>query len=314
MAIIVMLGNELQDKKLGFAHVTAAGQAAHEEYLMAPERLAIVSAGIGIGFFWTIFPYPLSEHTALRQDLASTLYYLASHHSIVAKTVSNRARGLEPHMATRNQTELARARLKSFTKLQFLFTHLRQHLRFMKYQVILGGKFPTAQYAELVALCEKICTASNVIAYASVSFVKAWEDSNMSEQAQPQLEIRWLREFRSLSGTMETASHEIVGTLISLSNHMAAGTPFSPNVKAPELGKLVQMVNKIHGNMLTISHVTEPGYAAFVTMTMAGRGISRALTRQMEICKELVGVLDFSDLVDVDMEKGMNRLDSEEME
>lgn len=313
MAIILMIGNELEDKKLGFARVTAAGQAAHEEYLMAPERLAIVSAGIGIGFFWTIFPYPLSEHTGLRQDLASTLYYLASHHSMVSKTVSNRARGLEPHMATRNQNELARARLKCFTKLQFLFSHLRQHLGFTKYQVILGGRFPKAQYTELVCLCEKICTASNVIVYASMSFVRAWEDSHTSTEGQPHPEIRWLNEFRCLSGTIETASHEVIGTLISLSNHMAAGTPFPPNIKSPELGKLVHMVNEIRGNMLTISHVAEPGYAAFVTMTMAGRGISRALARQMEICKELVGVLDFSDLVDEDMEKGMSELESEEM-
>lgn len=312
MATIVMVGNELQDKKLGFARVTGLGQAAHEEYLMAPERLGIVAAGIGIAFFWTIFPYPLSEHTELRQDLASTLYYLASHHSMITKTVTSRAAGSEPHMASRNQNDLARARVRSFTKLQFLFGRLKTHLKFTKFQIILGGKFPTAQYAEFVTLCEKICTAANVIGYSSTSFVRAWEDGHIfsSDGAQPRPEFQWMDEFRSLSSTVEAVSNEVVSALVMLSNHMASGAPFPPNTKYPEEAKMTETIHEVHGNMMKVSHITEPGYAAFVTMTMAGRGIKRSIKRQMELCKELVGVLDFSSYVDI--EKGGDRLDEEE--
>lgn len=314
MATIVMIGNVLEDKKLGFARVTSLGQAAHDEYLMAPERLAIVSAGIAIGFFWTIFPYPLSEHTELRQDLATALYHLASHHSMIAKTVSSRARGLHTSLAHRNDNHLARERMKMFTKVQFLFGRLRQHLHFIKYQVMLGGKFPTAQYTELVGLCEKIFTASNVIGYASTSFVRAWEDTHTLTPTgtKPHPEARWIQEFRSLLGTVDLVADEVIATLIKLSNHMSSGTPFPPLVKSPEVGKLARMIDEIRGNMLTITHITEPGYAAFVTMTIAGRGINGSLIRQLEICKELLGVLDFSSLVDVDTEMGGSRLDEEQ--
>lgn len=314
MASVVMVGNELQDQKLGFARVTASGQAAHDEYLLAPERLAVVSAGVVIGFFWTIFPYPLSEHTELRQDLASTFYYLASHHSMVAKTVVSRAEGLYPHMATRNQNNLARARIRSFTKLQFLFSRLKQHLKFIRFQVILGGKFPTAQYTELITLCEQICTASNVITYASISFVRAWELANNAgnDDNRAQSELKWLRDFRDVLGNVDKISDDITSTLVMLSNHMTSASPFPPSLRNPEEGRMAKTVRELGGHLLTVTHITEPGYAAFVTMTVAGRGIGVALTRQVEICKELVGVLDFSSYLDVDLERGGDRVENEE--
>lgn len=129
---------------------------------------------------------------------------------------------------------------------------------------------------------------------------------------QPRPELQWLADFRNLLGNVDTVSDEVTSTLVMLSNHLAAGTPFPPNFKTPEEGKLAKMIREIGGNILTVSHITEPGYAAFVTMTVAGRGINVALLRQIEICKELVGVLDFQSYVDMDMEKGGDRLESEE--
>ena len=296
-AAVVMVGNELQDGKLGFERVSALGQDPHREYLMAPERLAIVSAGLAVAYFWTVFPYPLSEHTELRQDLSATLYFLASYHSMVRQTVTSRAEGYET-MESRNQNPLAVQRLKTFTRLQFMFTRLKQHLTFTRWQVILGGRFPKEKYAELISLCEEVCTAMAVIGYSSASFLRVEEDAaahlengNGKTATRPE---RWLNEFRDLLGTVDSTSEEITDALVMLSNHMQTGSPFPPHTKAPEPFQMATRISDVNADLLTVTHLTEPGYAAFVTMAMAGRGINTALGRMIEVAKELVGVFDFA--------------------
>lgn len=277
MAVIVMVGNELQDKKLGFARVESLGQSAHEEYLLAPSRLAVVAIGLAVAYFWTIFPYPLSEHTELRQDLASTIYFLSSYYSMISQTVTARARGQET-LSNRNKNRLAKARTKTFAKLQFLFVRLRTHITFTKWQFIIGGRFPKAQYVELIGLCEEICTATAVMGYASVSFMRAMKGAENDGQGPN----KWLAEFQKLMYALDTINSEVTSSLVMLSNHMASGTPFPPFVKAPDEFMLVKVMEDVDKNMLAITHLMEPGYAGFVTMSMAGRGIKRAIKRMIE--------------------------------
>lgn len=277
LAAIVMVANELQDKKLGFERVEAMGQSAHEEYLLAPSRLAVVAIALAVAYFWTIFPFPISEHSELRQDLSSTIYFLSSYYSMISQTVTARARGQET-ISNRNENRLAKARTKTFTKLQFLFARLRTHVTFTKWQFIIGGRFPKAQYVEMIALCEEICTATAVMGYASVSFMRAMEGVQNDRKGPD----TWLASFRKLLYTLETINGEVTSSLVMLSNHMASGSPFPPYVKAPNEFMLVKAMEEFDRNMLAITNLMEPGYAGFVTMSMAGRGIKRAIRRMIE--------------------------------
>lgn len=244
---------------------------------MAPERLGIVSAGVAIAYFWTIFPYPISEHSALRHNLADTLFTLASYHAMVVRTLTSRARGNET-LATRNQNQLAKRRMKQFTKLQFLFAQLRQHLTYTKWQIVLGGKFPTKQYAELIRLCEEVCVASSVIGYASSSFVGAMEEARGSGKGPS----KWLTDFQLLLESVDVVSDQVTAAILMLSNHMANGNPFPPHLPTPDSSSLMEKVDELNSELMTVSHIMEPAYTAFVTIVMAGKAIRRALTRQLE--------------------------------
>jgi len=277
LAIIVMLGNELQDEKLGYKRVNALGQAPHQLYVLAPERLATVAVGLVIGYFWTIIPYPLSDHTELRHDLAATLFLLARYYSMVCTTVTARTLGDE-NLMNRNRSRLAKERTKCFSELHFLTVRMRTHLTFSKFQVVLGGQFPKDKYSEMINLCEEVRTASAVIGYASTSFMHALEDARVNS-GEANL---WLNNFRRLLGTVDTVTTEMTGTLVLLSNHMMNATPFAPNINAPEAFKLAHSLERMQKDMLEVRHVVEPGYAAFVTTMLAGRGINRSVERLIE--------------------------------
>lgn len=92
---VLIIGYELQVRKVGVETATANGQPAYAIYILAPYRLATVAVGLLVAFIWTIFPYPISESSELRKDLAVGLnlmsaYYENSHETIQSR-VSRRA-------------------------------------------------------------------------------------------------------------------------------------------------------------------------------------------------------------------------------
>jgi len=57
---ILIIGYELEVKKIGVAVATANSQPAYPAYKLAGYRLALVVGGLCVAYFWTIFPYPAS--------------------------------------------------------------------------------------------------------------------------------------------------------------------------------------------------------------------------------------------------------------
>jgi len=83
----MIVGYELQVRKIGVAAATATtGQPAYPIYQLGPYRLATVTGGLAVAFFWTVFPFPITEHSALRQKLGGSLYLSANMYSIVSSS------------------------------------------------------------------------------------------------------------------------------------------------------------------------------------------------------------------------------------
>jgi hypothetical protein len=81
----MIVGYELQVRKIGVTAATASTrQPAYPIYELGPYRLATVAGGLAVAFFWTIFPFPITEHSALRQKLGGALYLSANMYSIVS--------------------------------------------------------------------------------------------------------------------------------------------------------------------------------------------------------------------------------------
>lgn len=97
-----------------------------------------------MAFVWTIFPYPLSDRSWLRQDLGSTLYLLANYYSIVHSTIGARMHNTEGDMGSKSSPgrRLEKVRHRVFGKLMLLLPSLTQHSEWQKWELTIGGKFP----------------------------------------------------------------------------------------------------------------------------------------------------------------------------
>jgi uncharacterized membrane protein YgaE (UPF0421/DUF939 family) len=153
----MIIGYELQVRKVGEAVATSNGQPFYPIYLLAPYRLATVSGGIAVAFFWTFFPYPISEHSVLRQSLGASLYLLANYYSIIHETISGRMRGDEGDYLLKSSAgrKLEKARHKVFSKQMLMLAGLRTYSEFLRWEVPIGGQFPKKQYDSIILCVEK---------------------------------------------------------------------------------------------------------------------------------------------------------------
>ena len=79
----------------------------------------------------------------------------------------------------------------------------------------------------------------------------------------------WLKDFTRLISSINVTSEETTSTLVLLSASITNGNALPPYVKAPEPYKLSATLEAIDPDILSISHIAEPGYAAFAVMQIA---------------------------------------------
>lgn len=155
----MIVGYELQVRKIGVRAATiTTGQPAYPIYELGPYRLATVVGGLAVAFFWTVFPYPITEHSALRQKLGGALYLSANLYSIMHEHVMARIRGDagdEENDKTSPGFALVKARNKVFAKQMLTLQGLKAHAAFVKWEFPLGGKFPRKEYEEIIGYVSK---------------------------------------------------------------------------------------------------------------------------------------------------------------
>lgn len=105
-----------------------------------------------------------------------------------------------------------------------------------------------------------------LISYASN--ILHHKDEGDAEQAS------WLLTFGRLVRSVNVTSQELTSTLALLSASVTNGNPLPPYLQAPEPYQLSQKLEAIDADILHVSHITEPGYAAFAVMQIASSLIS----------------------------------------
>jgi len=155
----MIVGYELQVRQIGVTAATATtGQPAYPIYTLGPYRLATVVGGLAVAFFWTIFPYPITEHSALRQKLGGALYLSANLYSIMHEQVMSRIRGDAGDEENDKESpgyKLSKVRNKVFAKQMLTLQGLKMHAAFVKWEFPLGGKFPREEYEEIIGYVTK---------------------------------------------------------------------------------------------------------------------------------------------------------------
>lgn len=272
---VLIIGYELQVQKIGVVLSTSNYQAYYPIYLLAPYRLACVAGGLFVAFIWTVFPFPISEHSEIRKDLGAGLFALANFYAIVHETVGSRVRGDEgnPDDKSSPGRQLEKARLDVFAKEVLLLQNLKVNSGFQTWQISIGGKFPTAQYDALTAEMENVLSWTALISYASTAFSLVRDDVH---------DDGWQADFRRLLGSVQTTSHDITSRLCILSNSISNGTPLPPYMKPLEPYGLLKTLQAVDKDILGVSHIAEPGYAAFAVMQIASRSLIFDLNRLTE--------------------------------
>ena len=148
---ILIVGYELEANKIGTAAIASNGQEYYPITLLAPFRLAWVAAGCFVAYIWTYFPFPITARTTLRHQLGEAMYLLANYYSIVHSTSMTRLSGVggDPNDKTSPAAKLQKASLRLIGKILGLLSRLKEHQRFVKWEVI-GGKFPIDRYGSLI--------------------------------------------------------------------------------------------------------------------------------------------------------------------
>ena len=80
---VLIVGYDLQVRKIGKRATEASGQPFYPVYVLAPYRLACVMGGCLVAFIWTVFPYPITQRSQLRIDLGASIYILAKYYACV---------------------------------------------------------------------------------------------------------------------------------------------------------------------------------------------------------------------------------------
>lgn len=284
---ILIVGYELQVRKVGKTVATSNGQPFYPIYLLAPYRLAVVSGGMAVAFIWTFFPYPLTARSQLRKDLGVSLYLLAQFYGCVHTTIRMRLGGEEGDESDKGSPgrRLQKAREGLYTKELVLLAGLRQHSAFTVWEPTFGGKFPKKQYDAIIQGVQSILNYMALISYSTKSF--------SSRPGSPD-KGPWMEAFNHLVQSLNVSSQEVTSMLSLLSASVTSGNPLPPYLKAPSAFKLTARLEALDADILSIDHVTEPGYSAFAVMQVASSMISDDLEKLLENVKALVGEVDFS--------------------
>lgn len=241
---IVMIANELQVRQLGAETVSKSGQAVYAPYIIFPYRLAIVTLGVVVAYFWTLFPYPLSEHSELREEVAKSMYVLGSFSQSTQQTILARLHGISGDVNDKTSPgfHLQTARRRIFRKYQTMSTSAKTYYNFLDWEFSLGGRFPKKTYGEILAILERVSSYLTLSGYVSLALERpptssGWWAADQNDTAQAHL----------TPGGVTTR-------MIILHSALSRVHPLPPQMKELEIPNL--------NELLTRDVPTEEGFAA----------------------------------------------------
>ncbi|KAF4553769.1 ER transporter-like protein 2 [Elsinoe fawcettii] len=287
----LIIAYEIQAVTLGRPRATANGQAYYPAYLLAPYRLAAVSAGLLLAWIWTIFPFPLSEHSELRRDLGSALCLLANYNSVMDETVRARIHGdADLTSPSSPYLQLEKARNKVYAKSTLTLQTLRTHTKFLKYDVPIGGRFPAETYNRIINRVQSIFNFIALVVHASQTFADMCDVTSTDDTDSA---TAWLKDFRALVDDANVSSRECTTLLSLLSAAVTSGNPLPPYLKAPQAYSLAARLDAMDRDILSIKHVAEPGFAAFACVQIGTKCIEDDVRALLRDVRTLVGEMDF---------------------
>ncbi|PYH85653.1 hypothetical protein BO82DRAFT_302115 [Aspergillus uvarum CBS 121591] len=290
----VIVGYELQVRKLGVEVATSNGQPYYPIYIFGPYKLAAVAAGCAISFFWVIFPYPITAKSTLRKALGRGLFVLAKFYSCMHTTIELWLNGElgSLHDDVRSASHhLDYTRHKIFKEEMILLNSLRMHSHFSSFEPPIGGKFPKPTYDRIIGQIQRTLTSMALMAHTTQN-LDAFSADPPGGGNHPQ--NKWVARLASIA--LQSAgfkSHQTTSLLCHLSASMTNAQPLPPYLSTGDSFPLVRELQRIDGELLSIRHVEDPAFSAFVCLEVLRSVVSFTLDDLLRDVRSLVGELSF---------------------
>lgn len=235
IAATVMVGNELQVRRLGEVAVELAGQAVYPPYVLFPYRLAVVTLGIIVAYIWTLLPVPLTEHRELRLCLANSTMSLAKLHLAIRETVQTCffGHGKGASIPESSSSELLRARRTHFSSYQQSSNAAESLLKFLDWEFLERKLISKSAAQEILASTERIANQMNLIASVSAS-ISTFSRPQGTQQEEIENE-KLLTPHLSPIG--------ITARLMDLSNALARGNVLPPDLYGVPIPDIIDFLD-----------------------------------------------------------------------
>lgn len=116
----------------------------------------------------------------------------------------------------------------------------------------------------------------SLLGYASDTLMRLGEDDDESNSA-------WMHDFRRLVGTTNVTTHEVTSLLCLLSASITNRQPLPPYLKTPRPYSFSKRLEALDSEILSLKHMSEPGFAAFAVLQISTRCIVGDVERLMRL-------------------------------
>lgn len=157
---IIQLGYALNGDVLPQEVLHETDTPDYQLWRIALYRLVYVIIGLAVEYFWSIFPFPITESFVMRQEIGSCAYLLAKYNAIMTETIL-------ADKPSQTASELQGARVEVLTQAQHHVSLLKMSSSYSTWQLGIGGKTPILDYREAIELLEALLTNMVIMSYAS---------------------------------------------------------------------------------------------------------------------------------------------------
>ncbi|KAL4986619.1 hypothetical protein BDW68DRAFT_178635 [Aspergillus falconensis] len=297
----VIVGYELQIRKLGIDLGTSNGQPYYPIYLFAPYKLLAVAAGCAISFIWVVLPYPVTSKSTLRRSLGEGLFLLARFYSCMHASIELWMKGelgMGSVPATHSATtarELQRTRQRVFKEGMILLTKLRTLSHFSTFEPRIGGKFPKATYDAIINGAQRMFISMALMAQTAQSLQHSSPSSTPETANRGDNDTnKWSSRLASIAlQSADFKSHATTSLLCHLGSAVLNAQPLPPYLSTGTSFPLARSVRQMDKDLMSIRHLRDPAFSAFASLEVLRSVVGVGLGELLGNVKSLVGELSF---------------------
>lgn len=278
---IIGVGYVLNVQKLGAAYLGEFDTPAYPIYQVAGYRLVNVVAGLFVAYIWTFVPYPLTEHSVIRQSMGACIFLLAQYNAIVSKTLLTSDRLEFDEETTAN---LRQIRLETLQQTQKHLAKLKTLSAYVKWVFSIGEELRLEELKEVIDILDQMITHSTSLGIASslLTYAAASKDKHTDSHV------------TSLN-KMATSIDLSVSALCLMSASITNDLPLPPYLFLTEaLDAVAFPIFTPTQTADTSSNEYDMDTNAIAVISAATRKIQADVRQLTQVVKTLCGELDFS--------------------